>query len=196
MKAVLFVLVLLAGLPGAPSTYGRVRYVGDSLTWATPGYIEAAGGGNGVAVYYLANAVLYLEEAGHWTETVIQLGSEAVSGADKLYNRNSELFDRRYRQVVDAAREHSSEVVIVNIPWLNWRADEAAKAQEFNDIIHGIAGEYGICVADAWAVMEACGADCIGEDDRPNEAGYALIGREVWRCRAGTRIYLPVAAQQ
>jgi len=162
---------------------GPVLYVGDSLTSATPGYVELVGEGERAITYHLGDSILYLQEAGYHRRIVLELGFHAVHGSDRLYYNNPDLFRYRYHQLIREARDHAGEVVIINIPWaIRWKEKEA-KATEFNAIIADLADQMDICVADAWTVMQQCGLKCMDEDGyHPNERGYGLIAQEVSKC--------------
>jgi hypothetical protein len=155
-------------------------YLGDSLTMADPGYI---GVGERVVTYHLADSILWLEDSGYHGRVVLELGIHAVHGSDRLYFDNSDLFRYRYWQLLSAAREHSGEVVVLNIPWLDWGPEKYERAGEFNAIIQELAEGMGVCVVDTWKVMESCGLECIGDDGfHPNDLGYELIRGELAEC--------------
>ena len=179
MVRVVLVLLYVVYLPmvyAGPETV----YVGDSLTMADPGYI---GPGERVVTYHLADSILWLEDSGHHGRVVLELGIHAVHGSDRLYFNNLDLFRYRYWQLLSAAREHSGEVIVLNVPWLDWGPEKYEKTKEFNAIIEELTGRMDICLVDTWKVMEACGLACIGDDGfHPNELGYELIKGELVKC--------------
>jgi hypothetical protein len=164
-----------------------ILYIGDSLTGAEPGYtVQYA---DTAVVYFLASTTL--EDAGYYQRIVVELGIHAVRhrGPDRKYRDNPDLFRHDYAAMLDVAQKHTREVVVVNIPWLNWGPLRAEQAQEFNTIIQEECELRGIHVVDAWSLFSECGMECIGEDGfHPSQMGYDLLRRAVpelpqWRCR-------------
>lgn len=183
MLRVLLLTIFLPVVICPPVSSGSTLFVGDSLTGTVPGYVELVGGGERAITYHIADSILHIQDAGYYQRIVLELGIHGVHGSDRLYYNNPDLFKYRYWQLIDSAREHAGEVVIVNIPWLDWNSAKSAKAQEFNALIDELAGRMHICVADAWGAMEQCGPPCIGEDGfHPNARGHELIAREVLGC--------------
>lgn len=172
--------VLLAAL--------TVLFVGDSLTQYPTGFAQ---GGERAVTYYLADSILFLEEAGYYDRIVIELGVHAVRGADRLYDDNLALFERRYERLLDTALAHADEVVVINIPWLDWGPENHGQAKLFNFVIEGLASERGVRVIDAWTLMETCGLACIGPDGfHPNQKGHNLI-----RARL-VKYYIPLVTKE
>jgi hypothetical protein len=166
-----------------------VLYIGDSLTNAEPGYTMKYA--DRAIVYFLADAEAHLKDVGHYQRIVVELGIHAVRhrGPDRQYRDNPDLFRRDYAAVLDMAQRHSSEVVVINIPWLNWGPLRAQQAQAFNAIIAEEASKRSIYVVDAWSLFGECGMDCIGKDGfHPSQAGYDLLRHAIpplppLRCR-------------
>ena len=170
-----------------------VLFVGDSLTSQSPGYVDFAGGGERAITYYLADSILFLEEAGRYDRIVLELGIHAVRGSDRLYTADPVLFRRRYGRLLDVALQHADEVIVVNVPWLDWGPANAEQAQAFNRAIQELASARGVRVVDAWSVMAACGSACIGPDGfHPNALGHQRIAAAVRQISAPLRpAYLP-----
>lgn len=162
-----------------------IVYLGDSLTSAAPGYVGDTG--ERVIVYHLADAILFLNDmpapaTGQAPDVVVlELGIHAVHGSDRVYGCNYELFRRRYGQLLDAAHAAAApRVVAINIPWLDWPANQAARARAFNAIIEEEAAWRMIPVVDAWSLLQDCGPACIGPDGfHPNQQGYDLLATAV-----------------
>jgi len=177
-------------------------YLGDNVTGNAPGIAP----GERITVFHISDAILTLEELRYegtvdfdggerYGEIVLGLGTHAVQGSDKPYAGHPALFRQRYERLLNTALDMGDRVIAVNIPWLNWLPEKVDRAVKWNGIIAEEAARRGVCVADAWAVMAACGIACISDDGyHPNAAGYAAIAREVQRCRVGGA-YLPLVRQ-
>lgn len=163
-----------------------IVYVGDSLTQANPGYVQ---NGERAVTYHISDSILWIEESGHYDRIVLELGIHAIHGSDRLYYNNPDLFRRRYAQLLDTALSHAGEVVVINIPWLDWPAAKIERAILFNQIIKEECDQRGIYYIDAWTIIETCGLACIGEDGfHPSQAGYDLIRAALPK----VRYYLPI----
>lgn len=189
------VLVLLLGqqiyLPVVVPVSSDCLYLGDKVVGNVPGIAP----GDVAINYHISDAILALEELRYdgsldfdngerYGIIVLGLGVHALQGSDKPYAGHPDLFRRRYARLLDTALGMSDQVVAVNIPWLNWVPEKLPRGERWNAIIQEEAGRRGICVADAWGVMAACGMACISDDGyHPSAFGYELIAREVEKCR-------------
>lgn len=166
-------------------------YLGDKVIGNVPGVMSGE-----VAInYHISDAILTLEELRYeggldfdngerLGEIVLGLGVHALQGSDKPYAGHPDLFRRRYGRLLDTALGLSDQVVAVGIPWLNWLPEKLPRGERWNAIMAEEASARGVCFADVWAPMLACGMDCIvGDGYHPNALGYELIAREVEKCR-------------
>jgi hypothetical protein len=177
-------MVALAVIRPEGQTVRPDLYVGDKVTLGVPGIAQGEQG----VMYHLADAILYLEEAGEYNTIILGLGIHAVQGSDKPYAGHPNLFRRRYARLLDTALGHGQRVIVVNIPWLNWIPEKTARAEKWNGIIQELAAARGVCVVDAWSILNDCGLACIsGDGYHPNGRGYGLIGAGVRGCYPAVR---------
>lgn len=163
MSAVLIVLATIA-------------FIGDSITVQPGGYADRPGSERYVW-YHLADAIVLLDTLPTYDYLVIELGTHAVNGSDRLLAADDEqLFRYYYGRLIRKALKHGRRVIIINIPWTNWGPKKADLAQRYNAIIAEVAKIGKVRVVDAYGILESCGMDCIGEDGfHPNALGHRLL---------------------
>jgi lysophospholipase L1-like esterase len=135
--------------------------------------------------FHISEATAKLDQIGQVDVIVVEHGIHAITASDKEVSKDPAEFRRLYGALLDKAQSLSSEVVVVNIPFLLWDERHAAKAEVYNQIIQEEAAARGIPVADAWGPLKACGQPCFSSDNvHPNDQGHRLLADAIlqaWR---------------
>lgn len=172
-----------------PAPAGQL-YLGDKVISGVPGIAA----GESEIVYHISDGILSLEEKRYegsvdfdggerMAAVTLGLGVHALQGSDKPYAGHPDLLRRRYGRLLDTALGLSDQVVAVGIPWLNWIPEKLPRGERWNAIMAEEAGRRGVCFADVWTPMIACGMDCISDDGyHPNQAGYEIMAAALAAC--------------
>ena len=172
----LFTALAWAMVVGAESGDG-IACIGDSITSTPGGYADQLDADKYVW-YHLADSITLIDTLPHNYEViVIELGSHAVHGSDRLLAADSEnLFRYYYDRLLDKVQQHAKTVIVLTIPWREWGPENRDLAQRYNRIIIQVAAKHSAEVVDAWSILEGCGLTCIGEDTvHPNATGHGLL---------------------
>lgn len=206
MIAVGFLLTSLLLIPIPP----RVAFVGDSITLGalSTGYVGYVGylmqeqqfTPKRFVAYHFDTAMLgWQQQVAYWhpDKIVIELGIHAVAGCDHWAGGSPENFETVYNEIVDLALETAPEVILVEIPWLNWSPGQAEKARTYNVIIRDIAVQHGLEVVGAWRALEDCGMECIASDGfHPNDQGHLLVAGTFPNLAPIWRMFLPISQHE